>query len=41
MMDSRLFLDKKEQEQVAEVLGVLVDTLYDLLKISTMRAQVV
>lgn len=32
MMDARLFLDKQEQEQVAEALGVSVDTLYEPLE---------
>ena len=32
MMDSRLFLDKHEQEQVAGVLGVSIDTLYEPLE---------
>ncbi|MCM1048319.1 MAG: helix-turn-helix domain-containing protein [Clostridiales bacterium] len=32
IMDSRLFLDKKEQEQVSEALGVSVETLYEQLE---------
>ncbi|MCM1264539.1 MAG: helix-turn-helix domain-containing protein [Butyrivibrio sp.] len=31
IMDARLFLDRQEQEQMAEVLGVSVDTLYEPL----------
>lgn len=32
MMDARLFLDKQEQEQAAEALGVTVDVLYEALE---------
>lgn len=30
MMDARLFLDRQEQEQIAEALDVTVDTLYEV-----------
>lgn len=32
MMDARLFLDRQEQEQIAQVLGVSVDTMYEALE---------
>lgn len=32
MMDARLFLDREEQEQVAKLLGVTVDMLYQPLE---------
>lgn len=32
MMDARLFLDKQEQEQIASVLEVSLDTLYEPLE---------
>ena len=32
IMDARLFLDRKEQEQIAEVLGVPLDILYEPLE---------
>lgn len=31
MMDARLFLDRQEQEEIAEAVGVSVDELYEVL----------
>lgn len=31
VMDARLFLEREEKEQIAEALGVTVDTLYETL----------
>lgn len=31
LMDARLFLERKEKEQIAEILGVTVDALYEVL----------
>lgn len=32
MMDARLFLEREEKEQIAEMFGVPVDNLYDVLE---------
>lgn len=31
LMDARLFLEREEKEQIAEILGVTVDSLYEIL----------